>query len=234
MHANVHHIGLIAIQKPLISAPSTTSAVLSACMSRAWLCIGALVAGVLTAAVADARDSSQTPETILAALSRPTISASELPAGLRVHSVNSEPLTGTQREHHALGAVSLDFGPLESMTYTVFPTRADAMAQYRDETSRDNAEAVGHKAATFLDTPLDVVNVVFGFGSQSNGVTAVLFVRGDVVGKALVSSPPTTSKASPFPALAPIAEKVATFGFNHLFSVLNNGRLALTPSARLY
>jgi hypothetical protein len=64
---------------------------------------------------------------------------------------------------------------------------------------------------------------LFGYGKQTNGVTAVLFVYGDVMAKAFISSALTTSKASSFPALLPKAVTVASFGVSYLAYVSSHG-----------
>jgi hypothetical protein len=56
-----------------------------------------------------------------------------VPAGLSAPRVVPFPLTANLRRHHAVGAVQLIFGtsPHSSIVYAVFPSRADAIADFR-------------------------------------------------------------------------------------------------------
>ena len=184
---------------------------------------GAMASGLLLAQVALAAPPA-TPAATYNALLTHAVAGSELPPGHHVTSVTRESLTETMRRFHAVGSLSINLGALEAVQYTVFPTHADALGQYRTETAKDDAQAAGYAAApASLHAAAQIIDLLFGFGKRTNGVTVVLFVQGAVVGKAFVSSKLTTAKASPFPGLEPETVVVARFAIEHLTSVLVHG-----------
>ena len=93
------------------------------------------------------------PEALLDALLTTPFEAGELPAGFAAAGVHRAPLPEAARAHHAVGAVAVDVrGPDadDALAYWVYPTEADARADFEGPTVETFAPAgLAHPARCF-------------------------------------------------------------------------------------
>src|SRR5262249_34418114 len=126
----------------------------------------------------------------------------------------------------ATGSIEIDFrGSFgQSTTYTVFPSAADALGQYRDETSKDDAIAVLHRSSPVEQgIRAQIIEIYFGSGNETNGALVILAVDRNAVASTFVASSLTPSKVSPFPTLARAATPISLSALDYLSAALEHG-----------
>src|SRR5689334_1144839 len=167
-----------------------------------------LVAAVAATAAAGGVD----PAALARALAKSPINAADLPAGLVTPRVLRIPLSDNSKRHHAAGTIDVVFGEAASIVYDVFPTRADAVADYR--------AAEGHPGDTTATAPASfpkpskIVSGTIVLPSGKAGISGVEFVAGNVV--VLVA---TTSATSTRHGDVPKAIALARYALRHLAAV---------------
>ncbi len=136
-----------------------------------------IVLGTMAVVTTGSRASTgqRSPKAILHALLTSSIKADEIPHGLSKPRPSGFANTRHTSEHHALGGVQIFFagGAYASIIYVVFPSRADAVADF--ETIPGGPGDVQSPAPFFLPKPSKRID------SASVGVTGVEYVDGNVL-----------------------------------------------------
>ncbi len=92
-----------------------------------------LLAVAATVVVVAPAAGSPDPAALFRSLLKTPIRTSSLPAGFDAPKIVNIPLSANSKRHHAVGTVDVIFGTGEyaSLVYDVFPTHADAIADFR-------------------------------------------------------------------------------------------------------
>ena len=172
-----------------------------------------LAVAVAIATVAAATASSDPAELVRALVKTPIRTAS-LPAGLDAPKIIRIPLSENSERYHAVGTVDVIFGTGDyaSLVYDVFPTRADAVADYRASTGHPGDTTAA--APDSFPKPSKIVSGSILLNGRTAGISGVEFVDGSVIVLAA-----TTSTASAHHGDIPGAVALARFGLRHLAAI---------------
>jgi hypothetical protein len=170
-----------------------------------------VVATVVAAAPAAA---SPEPAALARALLKTPIRTAEFPVGLDTPRIMRIPLSENSKRHHAVGTVDVIFGTGDyaSLVYAVFPTRVDAIADYRATTGHPGDTTAA--APDSFPKPSKIVSGSLVLNGQTAGISGVEFVDGNVIVLAA-----TTSITNAHRGNIPGAIALARFGLRHLAAI---------------
>jgi hypothetical protein len=173
----------------------------------------AVVGAATVVAVAPAAASPH-PAALVRALLKNPIRTADLPAGLDAPRIMRIPLSENSKRHHAVGTVDVIFGTGDyaSLVYDVFPTRADAVADYR--ASKGHPGDTTAAAPDSFPKPSKIVSGSIVLNGRTAGISGVEFVDGNVIVLAA-----TTSITSPRHGDVLEAVALARFGLRHLAAI---------------
>jgi hypothetical protein len=167
----------------------------------------------ITAAVVcvPAASASSDPAALFKALLSTPIRAASLPAGFDAPKIIRIPPSDNSKRHHAVGTVDVIFGTGDyaTLVYDVFPTRADAVADYR--ASKGHPGDTTAAAPSSFPRPSKIVSGSILLNGRTSGISGVEFVDGNVIVLAA-----TTSPASAHHGDVPGAIALARFALKHL------------------
>jgi hypothetical protein len=181
-----------------------------------------LAAGAaVTAAAAAAQANNLSPQALYKALVKLPKGTTSLPAGYTSPTLGPLKPSSNAKRHHVIGEVSIGLAKTGTdgarILYIVFPTHADALADWKDGTS--------HLPNTRLTTPTNLPKPAVLFDAPVTtksssgktitvGTTSLAYVSGNLIIEVDTSS--TTSKAHGDPGAVPA---LAAFAASHLASV---------------
>ena len=176
----------------------------------------ALVAGCI-AAGASAADRAVSPKALVNRLLTTPIRPSQLPSGYYSIKVGVSKPSDNAKKHHEVGEVEADLDSDAGILYFVFPTRADALADWYDADFKKAKSRL--PAPATLPKPSGIFNASISgnnaFGKKvTNGVTFVAFVSQNVILEAFTISTDNTESGD-----VPGAIKLARFALRHLSAV---------------
>lgn len=160
--------------------------------------VGAGAASLLTLTVfaatagAETAQRSQTPRALYEALLTSSVSG-KLPSGFSTAKIGVSKLSDRAMKHHGVGGVEIDIdGGDAAIIYIVFPTRADAVADWKDVNLKQQAKSVITAPSRFPWPAVIANSSVTGnnvFGKKvTNGVTDLAFTSRNVIVQALTRS----------------------------------------------
>jgi hypothetical protein len=174
----------------------------------------AVASVVVTLAPAAGSRAATDPAALVRALVTTPIRTASLPAGLETPRILRIPPSDNSKQHHAVGTVDVIFGSGEyaSLVYDIFPTRADAVADYR--ASRGHPGDTTAAAPDSFPKPSKIVSGSIVLNGRAAGISAVEFVDGNVIVLAAATSTISTHHGD-----IPGAVALARFGVRHLGAV---------------
>ena len=170
-----------------------------------------LLASAAVLASASVAAASSDPSALFRALLKTPIRTADLPAGFDAPKIIRIPPSDNSKRHHAVGTVDVIFGTGDyaSLVYDVFPTHADAVADFRASKGHPDDTAVA--APGSFPTPSKIVSGSIVLNGHTAGISGVEFVDGNVIVLAA-----TTSPAAAHHGDIPGAIALARFGLRRL------------------
>jgi hypothetical protein len=151
--------------------------------------------GLVCVAVAMAGHSTTppSPQTLYQRLLTSSIPDSALPSAYSSSSTGVSKPSDNAKRHHVVGEVEIDIDDGDAgIVYMVFPTRADAVADWKDANLRAHAKSTLNAPSSFPWPALIANQSVTGknaFGKTvTNGVTALAFTSQNVIVEAVTTS----------------------------------------------
>jgi len=146
------------------------------------------------------------------------IRAASLPSGFDAPKLINIPPSDNSKQHHAVGTIDVIFGTGDyaSLVYDVFPTRADAVADYR--ASKGHPGDTTGAAPDSFPKPSKIVSGSIVLHGRTAGISGVEFVDGNVIVLAATTSPVSAHHGDIPGALA-----LARFGLRHLAAIRSRG-----------
>jgi hypothetical protein len=169
------------------------------------------------AGLANAADQALSPRALVTRLLTTPIKQTQLPSGYYSAKVGVSKPSDIAKKHHVVGEVEIDLDSDAVIVYIVFPTRADALADWygadlKKVKSRLPAPLTLPKPSGIFNTSITGNNA---FGKKvTNGVTLVGFVSQNVIVEATNLSTDTTESGD-----VPGAIALARFALRHLSAV---------------
>lgn len=168
----------------------------------------------LVAGGAAAADRALSPRALLNRLLTTPIKPGQLPSGHYSAKVGVSKPSDKAKKHHVVGEVQIEIDSDAAIFYIVFPTRADALADWYDADLKDVKSRL--PAPRNLPKPSGIFNTSItgnnAFGKKvTNGVTILGFVSQNVVASATTISTETTESGD-----IPGAITLARFALRHL------------------
>lgn len=152
-----------------------------------------VVAVVAVVGAAAASGSGPSPQTLYQRLLTTPISDAALPSAYSGAKTGVYSVSSTGKKHHEIGGVEIDLNDGDAVIiYMVFPTRADAVGDWKDANLKKHAKTSVSAPADF-PWPALIANMsvkgknVFG-QSVTNGVTDLAFTSKNVIVQALTLS----------------------------------------------
>jgi hypothetical protein len=188
------------------------------CAALVFLAAGVVSPGVLAKAETEQKLS---PKQLYQALTKVPRERTALPNGYQSTSLGAVPSSKTARRHHVVGAVAIGVTKKGTagarILYIVFPTRADALANWKEATR--GLPKKRPVPPSFLPKPAAMFNATATLGrppakTTPLGTTTLVFVTGNLVVQVDTSSLTNVKHGDVLGAIA-----LAQFAGTHLASV---------------
>ncbi|HUK97429.1 MAG TPA: hypothetical protein VLV46_07205 [Gaiellaceae bacterium] len=179
--------------------------------------VAALAAALVYAALAEAVTGGKSPRALYRALLATSIPASQLPSGYHSATVRVSSLSQNAKAHRVVGEVEVDIDSDAVIVYEVFPTRADAIADWNAARAALKKKSKSEVAAPpRFPWPAIIANsTITGKNllgqTVTNGVTALNFTSRNVIVQAGTISTTNVDRGD-----VPGAIRLADFALKHL------------------
>jgi hypothetical protein len=180
----------------------------------------AVSAALASSVRSDAAAPRVPPKALYARLLVTPIPTSQLPSGFYSASIGVSKPSNTAKSNHAVGEVEIDLnGGDAAIIYLIFPTRADALKDWKDADPTHKKGVKTKLPAPGFPHPALIVNGSItgnnAFGKKvTNGFSILGFTAGNVITSAVTSSTTNTNSGD-----LPATISLGKFALRHLRAV---------------
>jgi hypothetical protein len=179
--------------------------------------IALVVAAAVVLATGAVATAAKSPRTVYTALLTTAIPSGSLPGAFKYDDakIGTSEASKRAKSHHVIGEVEIDIGSDAVVEYLVFPSRADAVAEWKDANLKGQAKTTLPAPPKFPWPAVIANSAITGknvFGKKvKNGVTIFAFTSKNVIVEALTISTDNETSGD-----IPGAISLGTYALTHL------------------